>query len=348
MKACILSIDGGGIRGIIPGVILSYIEQQLQNKTNNPNARLANYFDFIAGTSAGGILTCCYLLPSATNSAVPKYSAQEALDLYVNRGHKIFDVSFWQNLRSVYGLVHEKHSADELEKALNEYFGDITIKDFIKPCIITAYDIFNRRTVFFNKQDATNNNNVRNFYIKDVARATSAAPTYFEPACIRSLNNEPLYLIDGGMFANNPTMCAYVEAIKTDFQITSAKPQKPSNATTKDMLIVSIGTGTAKKPYTFKEAKDWGKVGWLRPIIDILMSGNAETVDYELCKIYSTLQAPDDMDYHRLEPSLAEAKHEMDDASPENIQALLDAGKSFIAQKQYELDEIVSKLIDNN
>ena len=347
MKACILSIDGGGIRGIIPGVILSYIEQQLQIKTNNPNARLADFFDLIAGTSTGGILTCCYLLPNNANSPISKYSAQETLNLYVNRGHKIFDVSFWQNLRSVYGLIHEKHSADELEKALYDYFGNTTIKDFIKPCIITAYDIFNRRTIFFNKQDALNNN-VRNFYIKDVARATSAAPTYFEPACIRSLNDEPLYLIDGGMFANNPAMCAYVEAMKTDFKITSAKPEKPSNATVKDMLIVSIGTGTAKKSYSYKEAKDWGKVGWLRPIIDILMSGNAETVDYELCKIYSTLQSPDDMNYHRLEPSFAEAKHEMDDASLENIKALLDAGKSFVSQKQYELDEIVSKLIDNN
>src|ERR1043165_3733449 len=62
----ILSIDGGGIRGIIPGMVLAYLESSLQKKSNNKNARIADYFDFVAGTSTGGILSCALRIPENT------------------------------------------------------------------------------------------------------------------------------------------------------------------------------------------------------------------------------------------------------------------------------------------
>ena len=110
----ILSIDGGGIRGIIPGQILVALEEKL--KKHDANARIGDYFDFVAGTSTGGILTCLYLCPEAKNAKRPRFSAEEAVELYLERGDEIFDVSLRQRIRSVGGLADEKYSAAELKK----------------------------------------------------------------------------------------------------------------------------------------------------------------------------------------------------------------------------------------
>ena len=90
-KVRILSIDGGGIRGILPGIVLVHLEEKLQEKTGNEDMRLADVFDLMAGTSTGGILTLTYLMPDENNR--PKFTAQKAVDLYLEKGGKIFDVS---------------------------------------------------------------------------------------------------------------------------------------------------------------------------------------------------------------------------------------------------------------
>jgi uncharacterized protein len=341
-KIRILSIDGGGIRGIIPAVILNYIEDQIRVREGN-DKRLAEYFDMIAGTSTGGILACAYLTPG--NDLKPKYSASDALSFYLKRGHQIFNVDFWQEIRSAGSLADEKYPAKELEQALKDYFGDLRLSEFLKPSLITAYDIRNRNAKFFNKIDAVND--IRDFYVRDIARATSAAPTYFEVSDIHSIYGAPYYLIDGGVFANNPAMCAYAEARTTDFAHALGDDQKSSYPFAKDMIMVSIGTGSHPDPYYFDKAKNWGALGWLLPLIDILMSGNSETVHYQLKQLFDTLGEPEKNNYIRLEPTVGDAKHAMDIATPENMSALVEAGKHFVDNNMEKLDEIVEKLIVN-
>ena len=117
--------------------------------------------------------------------------------------------------------------------------------------------------------------------------------------------------------------------------------------TAKDMMIVSIGTGSVSKKYAYKKAKDWGAVGWIKPIIEIMMSGNSMTVDYHLKQIFDTLSAQNKKDYHRLEPKILTADSEMDNASVENLQRLKEDGLSYVsnAEADKELDDIVEKLI---
>jgi patatin-like phospholipase/acyl hydrolase len=212
-KITVLSIDGGGIRGIIPGTILAELEEILQRQSNS-DRKIGDYFDMIAGTSTGGILSCIYLIPDDNGKA--KYSAKEALDLYIKNGHTIFDRTFRQKIESLGGIVHEKYSEDHLYELLQNYFGDVTLDKLIRPSLITSYEITDRRAVFFTSADARKDK-IYNFYVRDVARATSAAPTYFPPAHIQSLNGQLFALIDGGVFANNPAMCAYAEARKLEF-----------------------------------------------------------------------------------------------------------------------------------
>lgn len=332
-KVRVLSIDGGGIRGIIPGVIVSYLEQELQKK-EGADVRLSDYFDLLSGTSTGGILTCTYLVPDKDGR--PKFTAQQAVDMYLNQGGDIFDVSTWRKIKTGDGLFDEKYSAAALEKALEEYFGETKLSELIKPCLITSYDIRSRKAMFFNMADA--NNDIYDFKVKDVARATSAAPTYFEPAHIKSLFGTQYPLVDGGMFANNPTMCAYSEARTMKF-----KEGKQLHPTAKDMMIISISTGAEAQPYPYSEMKDKGVLGWVKPIIDILMSGNSETVDYQLKQIFDAVD--NTSDYYRLEPSLYNASKEMDNACEENLLALKEAGMQYVSQNSEMLDEIVNKLI---
>ena len=170
----ILSIDGGGIRGIIPGQILIALEEKLQVMDNNPDARISEYFDLFAGTSTGGILTCIYLCPSEKNKKKARYTAREAVNLYMERGDEIFDISFFQKLKSVGGVADEKYDEKELEEALDDYIGDLQVKDLLKPSLISAYDIKNRKAHFFKSHRAKSDPGY-NFPLREAARATSRA-----------------------------------------------------------------------------------------------------------------------------------------------------------------------------
>jgi len=343
-KTTILSIDGGGIRGILPGVILAYLEEQLQKKSNNPDARLSDYFDLLAGTSTGGILTCMYVTPD--DKGKPKFTAQDAVDLYLKNGKEIFSIPLMRRLFNWFGLFEAKYPVANIERILHTYLGDAKLSQALKPCMITAYEIFQRKTVFFNQVD-TRKSTTNDYYMRDIARSTSAAPTYFKPSEIHSTYGAPLYLVDGGMFANNPSMCAYAEARTSKFSEILERADKPDYPNATEMIMISIGTGSQGNPYPYCKAKGWGVVGWLKPLIDILMSGNSETVHYELNQMFSATNPANLSNYIRLEPTVETAKSDMDLATPENMLALEEAGKIFVTDNAEQLDKIVELLIAN-
>jgi hypothetical protein len=331
----ILSIDGGGIRGIIPGQVLIALEQKLQEKTGKPDARIAEYFDFFAGTSTGGILTCILLCPSTDGSGRPRFSAKQAVELYIKYGNSIFQTGFWHRLFSLNGIAHEKYEADNLEHYLAGYFRGVKLNQLLKPCIIAAYDIERRKTIFFAQHNYAQKGDAANFWVKDVCRATSAAPTYFEPELLKSLSGVSYACIDGGLFANNPAICAYAEVRKSE-----------GGPTAKDMFIVSMGTGSEDQCYPYHKAKDWGAIGWVKPVINVMMSGAAEITNYHMAEIFSAYG--NQSNYIRIQPSgFINANPKMDDASPSNIKALIELGIET-AESCMELNRIVDVLLQGN
>ena len=309
------------------------MEEKLKGRSGNQDAKIADYFDLIAGTSTGGILTCIYLCPDIeNNNNRPRFSAEEAVDLYLERGDEIFDISLWQKVSSMGGIVDEKYSANELEEALDDYFGELKLSNLLKPCLITAYDVKRRRAKFFTQHDAIKKK-MFDFYIRDVARATSAAPTYFELARAKSMTNVPFPLIDGGVFANNPTLCAYAEA----------RRKLEGNPTAKDMVILSLGTGYIKKQYNYKTAKDWGALEWIKPLIDIMMSGVSETIDYQMTQIFDSIKKP--KQYLRINSELLYANPEMDDASDQNLTNLKQDGQEIAENFDEKIDAFIKYLI---
>jgi len=320
-KKIILSIDGGGIRGIVPGQILTHIERLLKEIYDDPTYKIADHFDLIAGTSTGGILACAYLL---SDFGRPKYTAEEVVEIYFERGDDIFSIPLFHRIRSAGGLLDEKYPAEGLEETLEDYFGDAKLSDLLKPSLITAYDIKRRKAHFFTQHDAEDPE--YNFFLRDVARATAAAPTYFEVSKIKSEANKYYPLIDGAIFANNPALCAYAE-MRNKFSTKELK------ILASDILILSIGTGEANASYSYDAAKDWGLASWAKPALDMMMSGVSDTVDYQLKQIFEA--SGSSKQYLRINGELpANIDPNMDCTDLENLKALKSFGDYLYAENQ--------------
>ena len=333
----ILSVDGGGIRGILPGQILVSLEEKLRKKSGNANARLADYFDLFAGTSTGGILTCLY------NS--PKFTAKEAVELYLQKGANIFTKTFRKKLSSFFGIADEAFDVSNLENCLKKYFGDALLSSSLKHNIITSYDIVNRRPHFFRQRKARVDADF-DFPLWQVCRGTSAAPTYFEPAMVKSKAGNKYPVVDGGVFANNPTLCAYAEARQIFESMREDRKALGKKVSASEMLILSVGTGTVKVPYAYETARGWGLAGWVRPVLDIMMSGVSDTVDFQLKQIFDAVGKP--QNYVRLMPDLTGVNPEMSDASPKNLEALRILGIRSAEKFDAELEKVANALINDS
>lgn len=268
----ILSIDGGGIRGVIPAVLLTEMEKRT-------GKAVSELFDLIAGTSTGGILAVGLVAPNrpenGSRSPAPRFKASDLLALYEKQGEDIFKRSFCNKITSGWGWTNEMYPSDGIETVLENRFSDIQLKDALTEILVTSYEIEERRPYFFKSCKARENPRERNHFLRDVARATSAAPTYFEPAKVHTVGGPEArtrYLVDGGVFANDPAMCAYAEAISLG--------ESPDN-----VLLVSLGTGVSNEPIDYDQARNWGKGRWAKPVINIMMDGTADSVHYQLQQI---------------------------------------------------------------
>lgn len=329
----ILSLDGGGLRGLIPAEILVEVEHKIQKKTGNPEARLVDYFDLFAGTSAGGILTCLYLCPDLRDPSRPRCSAAEARNFFYDNSRQIFAMPFIHAIKNFWGILNAKYSHRKLELMMANFFGDVRLSDLLKPCLISTYDIERRKTHFFTQHDSRSRPEC-DYYVRDVIRSTSAAPTFFEVSKINSLNRAIYNCVDGGVFANNPALCAYAEA----------RSKMPGHPTAKNMVILSLGTGDVKKGYPYDQAKNWGKFEWLLPLLDIIMTGVAETVDYQMRQIYDAVEAP--QQYLRINPELtSKTMLPIDDCSEHNLQAIRRLGRQQAQEYDREIDEFIDLLL---
>ena len=300
----VLSIDGGGIRGIIPAMVVAHIER----KMGKPAHEL---FDLMVGTSTGGILALGLSRPGASRPA--QFSARWVVKLYEEQGANIFEYSLWRKLRTVGGILDEAYSHEVLEGILGKYFAGATLGDCKTPTMVTSYDIQNRRTVFL-KSWYADHQLVR---CCDAARATSAAPTYFEPKPLDT-GDVASVLIDGGIFMNSPSVSAYAEARKLF-------PDEP-------IAVLSLGTGELTRPIAFGEARTWGSALWVMSLLDCMFDGVSKAADHQMQLFLSER-------YQRLQTSLERASDDMDDASEENIRNLKRTARELINANEAVLEQ---------
>lgn len=300
----VLAIDGGGIRGLIPALVLAELERR-------SGRRVFELFDVIAGTSTGGILACAMCAPDPL-------PAEEVAAIYEEEGPTIFDRSVWQRIRSAEGLLDEKYDAGALDRALERFLGDKRLADTVPELIVPAYDMTEPGPFFFKTRTARERR-AEDFPLTVVARATAAAPTYFEPLPVGERA-----LVDGGVYAVNPAMSAFAEVLRFH----------PSA----DVVLLSLGTGQRTRSRTFADIDDWGLVEWARPILDVVFDGISDAVDYQLRHVL------DEGRYWRLQVELTRASDDLDDASPENMRELRRHAEELIAARSDELDAAVAAL----
>ncbi len=306
----ILSIDGGGIRGIIPAGVLS----ELERRTGRPTAEC---FDLIVGTSTGGILALGLTRPNA--SGKPFYTARKLMELYEKHGEEIFSRSFWKGMSSVGGAVDERYDHKPFERVLDRYFQEEILGNALKPVLLSSYDIENRSPFFFKSWKEE----MRSVSMKAAARATSAAPTFFEPAPV-AIGRKKVYLIDGGVFVNNPAVSAYAEARRLFPDET-------------DLLVVSLGTGELIRPIPYREARSWGLVQWAIPMLNVVFDGVSDAVDYQLKHLLGER-------FFRFQVSLERASDDMDNVHPSNIDALKQEAKTLIRKEKARLETLLTLL----
>jgi uncharacterized protein len=299
----VLSIDGGGIRGLIPALVLTAIEER-------SGKRIYELFDLIAGTSTGGILACALCAPDPL-------PAEELVGLYEDEGPKIFDRSVWQRIRTAEGLLDEKYDASALDRALERFLSDKRLAEAKPDLLVPAYNMGDPGPYFFKSRKAREEG--EDFPLSQVARATSAAPTYFEPF---ELTGEAL--VDGGVFATNPAMCAFAEVMRFE--------------PTANLLLLSLGTGQRTHKRSFDEVRNWGLVEWAKPILDVVFDGVSDAVDYQL------QHALDDGHYWRLQVELDRASDDLDDASEANLRELRGQAERLIADRTTDIDAAIAAL----
>ncbi|MFN0101202.1 MAG: patatin-like phospholipase family protein [Bryobacteraceae bacterium] len=312
----ILSIDGGGIRGILPAMLLAWLER----KTGQPVSQL---FDIVAGTSTGGILALGLTRPNAAGK--PAFSAEDMACLYEREGERIFSSNIWHRLRSLGAIGDQKYPSAGVDEVLQRYFGHTRLSEALTSLIVPSYEI-ERRVPFFFKSHSARTKPTHDFPMWQVARATSAAPTYFEPARIdASRAGDYWALIDGGVFANNPAACALVEA----------RTQFPDAA---DYLVCSLGTGNLTRRIAYDDARTWGVARWAKPVLDIVLDGVSETVNYQLNQLLPAGS------YYRFQTSLQRGAEQLDQTSARHIRGLRLLGEKFVRDNAPALETLAGKL----
>ena len=357
-------------------MILAYIEQQMKEELSDDSdkdqLRIADFFDLIAGTSTGGIIALALTKPDDSGKR-PEYTAERLVDLYLNEGKNIFDRPKSHRVRSVCGWLNKKYPADGIQKVLEEYFGSTRLDQALTWVLIPTYDMRGARVHWRNGFDCRRGGHPRFFksypindktqasdthqkqstdcppgnsglsdsltenpLMRDVARATSAAPTYFEPIDLDLQPSPNLTLVetlvDGGIFANNPAMCAYADAKR--ILRSEGRPNDP-------VLLISIGTGNLTGALKAEAAKNWGKLSWVDTLITMIFDGASDTVNYQLQQLI-----PED-NYYRFQPQLTFGQDEMDDVSRENLISLKALAEGFIEKRQSDLNTISRRLVTN-
>jgi len=315
----VLSIDGGGVRGIIPARILKEIE----TRTNKPISKL---FNIVSGTSTGGLLTLAITKPNTQGN--PEFSAENLVDLYMERSKEIFvKPSIIRKIKTGFGLWGSKYDRAAYDKILLQIFKDTLLSQSLCPVFIPIYSLGNSKPFIASTYFAARNKE-NDFYLRDIAGAASAAPTYFDPKKFRSPNSTTIYQgVDGGIYANNPELIGVtgVYLLHPSFEIGN-------------IILLSLGTGDTVK--NNQNSGNDGDIGWLKnkDIIGSMMdaeSAIAETAVTAMLK---------NSNHFRFQLHLPSELADMDNSSDNNLNALLEAAEDFIQQNTLSIDNLCKKL----
>ncbi|XP_004289234.1 PREDICTED: patatin-like protein 2 [Fragaria vesca subsp. vesca] len=329
----VLSIDGGGVRGIIPSTILGFLESKLQD-LDGANARIADYFDIIAGTSTGGLVTT--MLTAPNKNSRPMYEAKDINNFYFEHCPQIFPQKRRKNFfTSMTDAMKQgpKYDGKHLRSMTNGLLGDLTLKQTLTNVVIPTFDIKHLQPVVFTTIDAKENP-LKNAKLSDVCVSTSAAPSYLPPHYFEVKDDQgnirTYDLVDGGVAANNPTMMA-ISHINREMLKNNSEPMDATR-----LQVLSLGTGCAKfaEKYSAVAASKWSLVNWMfdngsTPLLDIFGDASSDMVDFHVSTLFQSLNVKEN--YLRIQDdTLSGDASSVDIATETNLKSLVEIGNGLL------------------
>ncbi|KJV69582.1 patatin-like phospholipase family protein [Candidatus Neoehrlichia procyonis] len=286
MARYVLSVDGGGIKGIIAATILCEIEKKLAMP-------LSKIFSMFAGSSVGSLISA--LLIVQDDKGCSKYMAKDILGFFLQYGKKMFTNSILRRITSY--VIGSRYSSDNLRETIDCFFENVQMKDLMCNFLVPSYDVYNQKDVIFRNWI----DKYSSIKVMDVLLAATAAPTYFSPREL-IIDNQRKLLVDSSLLASNPVVCAYASAITI----------YPDD----DIYFVSIGCGSK---INTKSAHDT-LLYWATHIVNLFLDAGIDGIDYQMERIARKGH------YIRINGNLQESSYELSDISYKNIQSLrLDA-----------------------
>jgi patatin-like phospholipase/acyl hydrolase len=310
----ILSIDAGGVRAIVPSVVLSQMERQ----AGKPISEL---FDLIVGSSTGGLLALCLTKPNSAHSLTPQFSASDMVRFFEEHARSIFPQNGFMD-----GWLRPKYDRKSMDKALDELLGDFRLKQSLTNVAVTGYDTELKSPILFKSWLAKNHEGF-DLAARDVARAACSIPTYFEPVNFNK-NEHFKSMVDGSVFASNPALAAYCEA-------TSIFGNEPC-----DYMLVSLGTGRCSRGLSYDNIRTWGQFHWMKEIVSVYADSNIDAIEQQM---HSVLPIATDgrQRYFRIQQNIHDENiGTMDNASEKNILGLKNFAEEMIA------DPVVNDTLD--
>ena len=323
----ILSIDGGGIRGIIP----AYWACEIEKRAHKP---IAHLFNMLAGTSTGGIVAGGLSFPREDGFS-PKYRAYELLEIYRHRGGEIFPQTNWlrEKMDTVLSIFGSRYEDKGRKNLFIELLGKEKISSSITELVITsANEDCILSTHLFNRFDARYDEFFNDYYV-DALMCTSAAPYYFPSYEIPNKG----YFMDGGVHVNNPAGVAYAEALRYGKDINNIR-------------MVSMGTGafvpglldeTSWRSQLFTnqtKLKSRGALYWAAHLKDVALEGQSGNADIALWdtfrKRYSRMQV------------WFESAITLDQVDKNNINLLTDIASQYIEELDISEENSLNKLVE--
>lgn len=306
----ILSICGGGCRGIM----CLYTLRELEKKTGK---RIANIFDYFGASSIGSVITCALLI--SDDGINPKYTCEELYEIIGKLFKKIFSDSIYYKIKTGYGWFGSKYPNDNLEKSLEDFFENKKISDLLKPVCFPSFDGISQKPIYFTKETHGD------IFIKDMLRATCAAPSYFDPKNM-NINGIDYTLYDSGVVCNNTALNIELYATH-DLKIIDKS----------NIFELCLGTGTTYTPLP----TNGGTTGWLNSIIGYLFSGYNNNEIHELNLIL-------DKDHFLFIDVEIDKYEDLDNASDEAINYYISKINKWLSENEIMFSDFVNKLITNN
>jgi patatin-like phospholipase/acyl hydrolase len=289
----VLSIDSGGINGVVSLKILCELEKQLGKP-------ISEVFDYFIGSSAGGIIVS--LLNLKDENGIPIYTAKEVDKVYRKYMKIIFDRRWYS-----FGIFSPIYDREIMDKVFLEGFKDRTLTSTIKPITLLSFSLNTGKPNIWSTYRARKNDDL-NYYLRDAVGATASAPIFFAPKTTLKKDGTIMHDIDGGIFDANPLMTGIAELIDIN-------PHLEKD----DIFIVSIGPGRmdlddSKK---IKNMLNYGLTGWVisKPnIVDLIIHADAISDAIQGQKLFPN--------YHRLDPLIPKDLSSVDDTSADTINEL--------------------------